>query len=615
MIYLSKSDYKTARTCTTKLYYKKLKYSTSQDGDEFMELLADGGYMIDAIAKLLFPGSVTVNESDLQKALQATQKLIAQEDVTLYEAAFFSKGKFARPDILIKQGSHFNLIEIKARSFDGADAQQRLAAGKPNLFRNKTRGEIASAWQPYLEDITFQALILRELFPQVRITCELIMPDTSRSTSIDNLYSLFEFKELTADETGYPRTSVTFLGDVDELRRDHFLTRVNVDAEVNELLPTVASAAESFIGSLDPLTRIPTQIAFACRDCEYRLPEEEKQNGFRECWGKLADVKPHIFEMYRAGQIKGTNGPLVDELIAQGKAGLSDIPESVLVKKDGSIGTLNQRQLLQLRNTRSNLEWIDPVLRDLLDSFTYPLQFIDFETSALAVPYHAGMRPYENVAFQWSCHTLRSPSAELEHTEWINLEDGFPNFAFAESLMKQIGRDGTFFMWATHENTILKTIRRQMQDRYDNDQLQEWLDWITDDGNGNTRLVDMNSLTLKHYFHPIMAGRTSIKKVVDAIWKTDPMLRQRFPAYLKEEDGAILSPYHSLPPLLIDGKDALVAEGTGAIRAYQAMLYGSQRSDLSIRSQWKKLLLQYCELDTLAMVMVYLHWQQQLEKI
>jgi hypothetical protein len=102
---------------------------------------------------------------------------------------------------------------------------------------------------------------------------------------------------------------------------------------------------------------------------------------------------------------------------------------------------------------------------------------------------------------------------------------------------------------------------------------------------------------------------------LDAIWKSDPTLRQRFPAYVKKEGGEILSPYKSLPPLIMNGEDALVAEGTGAIRAYQAMLYGPQKSDISIRAIWKKLLLQYCELDTLAMVMVYLHWRQLLSVV
>ncbi len=608
---LTKSDFKVARTCPAKLYYKKLKYSTTQDDDEYLELLEQGGYMIGAIAKLLFPEAIAINERNSQRALQATQELIIEEYVTLLEAAFLSNGKFARPDILLKRGNQFTLIEVKAKSYDGAEARKRLDAGKPNLFRNLRNGEIAPNWLPYLEDVTFQALILRELFPQAQITCELMMPDTSLTTSIDKLYSHFELKQLALDETGYPRASVTFTGDVNQLRHDHFLTRLNVDAEVNELMPTVASAAETFVSSLQPLAKISTPISLNCRECEYQVANDEKQNGYRECWGAFADVKPHIFEMYFVSQIAGKKAALADELIAQGTVSLTDIPEAALVKKDGTVGGRNRRQLLQLRHTQTNTEWIDPTLRGVLDSFTYPLHFIDFETSALAVPCHAGMHPYENVAFQWSCHTLRSLDAEPEHAEWINIEEAFPNFAFAESLMKHLGRQGTFFMWATHENTILKDVRRQMEIGYGNAEVMSWLEWMTDTGEGKSRLVDMNNLTLKHYFHPIMKGRTSIKKVVDAIWKTNPAIRQRFPTYLKEENSEVLSPYQSLSPLLIDGENVFVSEGTGAIRAYQAMLYGNEKSDVAVREQWKKLLLQYCELDTLAMVIVYLHWRGQ----
>ncbi len=610
MSFLTKSDFKLARTCSTKLYYKKLKYPTTQDDDEYLELLEHGGYMIGAIAKLLFPEAIAVNERESQRALQATQELIRQENVTLLEAAFLSNGKFARPDILLKHGNHFTIIEVKAKSYDGAEAQERRNAGKPNPFRNVRKGEITPNWRPYLEDVTFQALILRELFPQAKIACELMMPDTSLATSIDKLYSLFELEQLTLDETGYPRASVTFTGDVNQLRRDHFLTRLNVDAEVAELMQTVASAAETFVNSLQPLTKIPTPLSLNCSDCEYQVATTEKQNGYRECWGALADVKPHIFEMYRLGQI--ANGGLAERLIAEGKVSLFAIPETALVKKDGTAGEWDKRRLLQIRHTQANTEWIDPALSGLLESFTYPLYFIDFETSALAVPYHAGMHPYENVAFQWSCHTLRSPDAEPEHAEWINVEDAFPNFAFAESLMKHLGTRGTFFMWAPHENTTLKGVRRQMDGRYDNAEIKGWLEWLTDDGKGEgrSRLVDMNALTLKYYFHPIMKGKTSIKKVVDAIWKTTPALRQRFPAYIKEQSHDILSPYQSLPPLVIDGEEVSVSEGTGAIRAYQAMLYGKEKSNPIVREQWKKLLLQYCQLDTLAMVMVYLHWRE-----
>jgi hypothetical protein len=140
-------------------------------------------------------------------------------------------------------------------------------------------------------------------------------------------------------------------------------------------------------------------------------------------------------------------------------------------------------------------------------------------------------------------------------------------------------------------------------------QLRDWLDWITDG-----RLVDMNDLTLKHYFHPVMRGRTSIKKVLDAVWQINEDLRKRYPQYVKEENGKLLSPHKSLPPLVINGRDAFVNEGTGTITAYQSMLYGSQKADASVREQWKSLLLEYCKIDTLAMVMIHWHWMENFIK-
>lgn len=588
---ISKTDYKVARSCPTKLYYRMNKYPSAKDGDEYMELLAEGGYMIGAIATLLFDNAILVDEPDHDRAVALTQEYFKQENIILLEAAFESRGKFARPDILIKQGNVLTLIEVKAKSFDSTEE---------NPFRGK-KGGIVSGWLPYLEDITFQALILRELFPHFTLTSELMMPDKSKTTAIDNLHSLFALNQIAEDDSGYPRARFTFTGDVNELRRSHFLSRLSVDLEVAELLPEVSAAAASFIQSINPLSKLPTPISFACKDCEYRVDKSEIKNGFRECWGDLAGPDPHILDLYFGGTVKE-----VQALIEAGKTSLYDLPESALSKKDGSMGPRAQRQLMQMRNSRSQTEWIDPALGDILSSHSYPLHFIDFETSGLAVPYHAGMRPFETVAFQWSCHTIAAPGAEPVHSEWINLEETYPNFAFAEALMNQLGQNGTVYMWATHESTILKQIRAQMDGRNENAQLADWLDWITDG-----RLVDMNDLTLKHYFHPIMKGRTSIKKVLDAVWQINTGLRKRYPQYVKEENEKLLSPHKSLPPLVINGRDAFVNEGTGAITAYQSMLYGPQRSDLSVREQWKNLLLEYCKLDTLAMVMIYWHWMEK----
>jgi hypothetical protein len=50
--YLSKSGFRVAQTCPTKLYYEKLGYPSSKDDDECLELLASSGYVIEKIAKL-----------------------------------------------------------------------------------------------------------------------------------------------------------------------------------------------------------------------------------------------------------------------------------------------------------------------------------------------------------------------------------------------------------------------------------------------------------------------------------------------------------------------------------------------------------------------------------
>jgi len=454
-------------------------------------------------------------------------------------------------------------------------------------------------------------LILRELFPQATIRASLMMPDKSKSTRINRLYALFRLHRQPVAGSRFTQFEVEFTGDSNELRREHFLTLVSVDAEVAMLADEVGQTAAEFVASLRPrLRKIVTPRSVACRDCEYRAVEPGQPDGFRECWKSLANVKPHLLDLYQIGTVGGRGGPVAEELIRQGKVNLADIPRGSLVKADGAVGEINRRQLIQIDHTRDNSEWISDQLPDILRTFRYPLHFIDFETAALAIPYHAGMHPYEPVAFQWSCHTLDAPCAAPRHAEWINVEDAFPNFEFAETLMRHLGREGTFFMWATHENTILRRILGQMQLRgYRHTELARWLKWIIRGrGQRGGRLTDMNQLCLKHYFNPLMKGRTSIKAVCDAVWKSNPGLRAEFPEYLRIQGRDILSPYAALPSLEIGGETVVVAEGTGAIRAYEAMMYGVERDDPQTRSRWRDLLRQYCRLDTLAMVWIWRHW-------
>jgi hypothetical protein len=78
-----------------------------------------------------------------------------------------------------------------------------------------------------------------------------------------------------------------------------------------------------------------------------------------------------------------------------------------------------------------------------------------------------------------------------------------------------------------------------------------------------------------------------------------------------------LNPYDTLPPLPFgdnpgEGEEAeAVKEGTGAIRAYQELLYGPSSRHPERKEAWRQALLQYCKLDTAAMVMIWKHWTTQ----
>ena len=236
----------------------------------------------------------------------------------------------------------------------------------------------------------------------------------------------------------------------------------------------------------------------------------------------------------------------------------------------------------------------------------YPLYFIDFETYTGAIPFHRGMRPYELIAFQWSCHAIRYRGAAPEHHEWIHTNEDFPNFEFAKSLMGLIGTNGTRFMWASHENTVLRTILEQMDlFQHSDTELKEWLNRMMGS------FVDMNDLTKQHYFHPFMKGRTSIKKVLPAIWNHNNYLREVefFKEYMSVDfENNVIDPYDTLTAGLDFSDDGEVVKGgTAAMRAYQRIRFDTSLSDEN-KEELRRQLLQYCKLDTLAMVIIAHHW-------
>ena len=443
------------------------------------------------------------------------------------------------------------------------------------------------------------------------------MPDKAKTTNLEGLNGMFEIvKKPAKPGSKFISYDVNFNGQLNDILQDDILTLVELEQECEKLLPDIEQFAREFASSLNPeLTKIEAQICSACVGCEFHS-EDPATDGFRQCWKELADAPPDILTMYRLGNVNSNHKGLIDNMIAEGKVKLSDFDVEILKPENRKTKKpyYNNRPLMQLTFKD---EWISDELKSSLRNLKPKIHFIDFETSRMALPYHKDMRPYENVAFQWSCHTLDKRTGTLTHREWINTGEAFPNFAFAESLMNATNDGGEIMIWSHHENTVLRDIYYQMDDYgYTNDALKEWLERaVKFDDEDTTDLTDMCRMAELGYFHPYTKAKTSIKITLPAVLRsyTIPTIQQLLENFepgvnlFKRENGQVVSPYYLLP-VAKEMDEYEVKEGTGAMRAYQDMLYGFAKNDPAKKESIKNALLSYCKLDTLAMVIIYEHW-------
>jgi hypothetical protein len=637
--YLSKSDFKACFDCRTKLFYRKNRYPTNLDENEYIRMLADGGFMIEVLAKAQFPGGLDLTgERDQAEAARRTREaLLADPQAVIYEAAALHGKLLARVDILKREGSTLYLIEVKSISVNSQSAEM-LDGRSPFIGK---RGEIVSKRKPYLLDVAFQAHVLRLAFPEFHVEPYLCVLDKAHRARACETFDKFRLTRDEADPKARPE--VSYEGDLSALAGSKLALCCNVAKETAMLMDDVIARADELAGLLDRsgvAKRIQEPIANLykeCRTCEYRFKSNPpERHGFAECWGSLAEGPHHILDLHNVTRIGTTKfSDPVPVLLANGQASLLDLREDQL----GAEGTLQQRRWMQWScSAGEGREHLPEALRAELRSHQqapgWPLFFIDFEACTIALPHHPGLHSYEQVAFQWSCHTL-DQNGELRHEEWLNTGRDLPNFAFARSLRQALGDHGTIYVWSTYEQTTLARVLRQIDQWRMRDpkealrlsqlgsieeleDLAAWIDQLLgpEDEEGKRpdppRIRDLHALALKHYFHPHMLGRTSIKVVLPAVWQTSEPVRQHpwFADYLRiDERGQPMDPYQTLPALPLGEADEeeAVTEGTGAIRIYQDLIF-RKVEDPQFRANREQLLKQYCKLDTLAMVMIWKHW-------
>lgn len=224
---------------------------------------------------------------------------------------------------------------------------------------------------------------------------------------------------------------------------------------------------------------------------------------------------------------------------------------------------LNDRQLRVKAHTLSGTAYFDgPNAAADLAGHKLPAYFLDFETIQFAVPVWKGTRPYQQIPFQFSLHRL-GRTGKLEQQFFLDLSGSDPSKAFAEGLIAACGERGPVFVY----NAGFETARiKELGDRFP--RLKRALLAI------NARVVDLLRVAEEHYYHPSQQGSWSIKKVLPAV---APELR-----------------YGDL-----DG----VQNGGMAMNAFlEATAAGTTGTR---KAQIERQLLDYCGLDTYAMVRLW----------
>ena len=262
------------------------------------------------------------------------------------------------------------------------------------------------------------------------------------------------------------------------------------------------------------------------------------------CWKDIPDYS--IFNIEKLGKQQKF------DLYYQGIIDFKDIPKNA---------SLNERQWQQV-NCELNHETIinKEAIKEFIDDLEYPLHYLDFETMMPAVPLFDNSRPYQQIPFQYSLHLKRTAKNELEHYEFLAKANGDPREGFIKELIEDILPNGDVLVYnQTFEITRLKELAENFP------KYKEKLYKII------ARIKDlMIPFQKRWYYKPEMKGSYSIKYVLPALSN-------------------------------LSYEELNIQEGNSAMIAFESLF---NETDEVKKNKIRNDLLEYCKMDTLAMVKI-----------
>jgi hypothetical protein len=265
-------------------------------------------------------------------------------------------------------------------------------------------------------------------------------------------------------------------------------------------------------------------------------------------------LNPDIPE-YSVFNISRINGKKLALLVDNDIVNVHDVPEDI------KLSVIQQNQVDAEKTKQPKID--KAAIADTLNELEFPLYFLDYETVSTALPLYGECKPYQQIPFQYSLHVLRDPNGTLEHYEYLSHDSTtLPAHELLSNLKQQIGPSGSVITW---NKSFEMGRNREMAEQYP--EFAELMNSIND------RVFDLMEVFSKQYYvHHKFKGSSSIKKVL---------------------------------PVLVNGftyDDMDISNGqAAALRWYEAVT----SDDPELASATYESLLEYCKLDTLAMVEIY----------
>jgi hypothetical protein len=278
----------------------------------------------------------------------------------------------------------------------------------------------------------------------------------------------------------------TYVRDGD-LNLGNLFTVVNVTTEVGEVFDTVTKEMEEarayLLADTEPKSSCPCIYKGRSRHCstfQYSNPQVPEYG---------------VHDISRIG-----NSPKkLKEMVDAGVFALEKIPKHI------HLSEIQEAQVTAYCAGETRV--LKPEIRGELDSLTFPLHFIDYETCPSAIPLFDGYSPYQQIPFQYSLDIVMSAGDKPVHREFIHVVLEDPSKLFIQSLRENIGPEGTIIVWSkSFESGINDGLARRSPSD---------LVFIT---GINNRLYDLKDIFSKQYYvHKGFWGKVSIKNVLPVL--------------------------------------------------------------------------------------------------